>query len=258
MASLRHPVRFWLGVWGRAIQDDFGSGERETSRRLLLRAVHPINLTRYLFQTATWSGESMRFISAMRKSNTPSFTNRYELMRVALSVTSRDGLVIEFGVGAGASISALADFTPDRTVFGFDSFEGLPEDWLHSYVRGSFSTGGQIPGVPANVKIVKGLFQDTLESFLAVNPLPVAFLHLDCDLFSSTKFVLDVLARHQRLIKGSVIQFDDFYRLDGLYPMDSFRAWKQSLIALRHFSVLGYHDAVGRHDEGGVVALQLE
>lgn len=257
MTPLRHPVRFWLSIWSRAIQDNQSPENKKTSRALLLRAVRPLAITRYVFRTLAWSGESTRFISSTRRSRVPAFGNRYVLMQEALSVAPQDGLVLEFGVAGGASIRTLAGFVPARTVFGFDSFEGLPEDWLHSYPKGSFSTGGRVPEVPPNVEILKGLFQETLEPFLDTHQSPVSYVHLDCDLYSSTRFVLDVLERHQRFVKGSVVQFDDFYRSGGLYPMDSFRAWKQSKISQRRFSVIGYHDASGPHDEGGVVALQL-
>ena len=41
-----------------------------------------------------------------------------------------DGEVLEFGVYAGGSITRTANALPNMTIHGFDSFEGLPEDWI--------------------------------------------------------------------------------------------------------------------------------
>ena len=40
----------------------------------------------------------------------------------------KDSLIIEFGVHVGNTMRVIQHCT-DRPVYGFDSFEGLPEDW---------------------------------------------------------------------------------------------------------------------------------
>ena len=51
--------------------------------------------------------------------------------------------------------------------FGFDSFEGLPEDW-GDVPRGMFAVEGRAPHIDdARVQFVQGLFQETLYGFLA-------------------------------------------------------------------------------------------
>jgi len=60
--------------------------------------------------------------------------------------------------------------------------------------------------LPANVVIVKGLFQDTLPGFLERHPGPVSFAHIDCDLYSATKFVLGALVHR---LDGAVLAFDE-------------------------------------------------
>jgi Macrocin-O-methyltransferase (TylF) len=62
--------------------------------------------------------------------------------------------------------------------------------------------------MPANVQLVKGWFDETLPGFLAEHPEPVSFVHVDCDLYSSTKTVLDGLA--PRMVAGTQIVLDDF------------------------------------------------
>ena len=70
------------------------------------------------------------------------------------------------------------------------------------------------------MRLAKGLFQDTLPSFLATHAGPVSLLHIDCDLYSSTAFVLQALGR--RLVPGSVVVFDE---LVG-YPSYARGEWK--------------------------------
>jgi Macrocin-O-methyltransferase (TylF) len=70
-----------------------------------------------------------------------------------------------------------------------------------------------LPKVPANVTLVKGWFEDTLPKFLAKNPGPVAFLHVDCDLYSSTSCVFGFLS--DRLVPGTVILFDELLGYPG-------------------------------------------
>lgn len=47
-----------------------------------------------------------------------------------LGKTIDGGVIVEFGVADGGSIGWFTKKYPDVTVFGFDSFEGLPEDWM--------------------------------------------------------------------------------------------------------------------------------
>jgi len=71
------------------------------------------------------------------------------------------GMMLEFGVWKGTTITEIAKAHPDRQVFGFDSFEGLPETWTRSdgdFEAGRFNLNGQLPRVPSNVTLVKGWF----------------------------------------------------------------------------------------------------
>lgn len=127
-----------------------------------------------------------------------------------------DGLILEFGVYRGSSIRRYASLlkarNDSRTIVGFDSFEGLEEDWTGQVGghKSKFSTGGQLPDVPGNVRLVKGWVQDTLPDFLASVPQePLAFVHCDLDTYSPTKFVLEQIK--DRCVSGTVILFDELY-----------------------------------------------
>jgi hypothetical protein len=129
-----------------------------------------------------------------------------ELRRKAVQRAPNDGLFLEFGVYTGNWINALARYR-EVTFYGFDSFEGLPDPW--SLVgSGHFALGGQLPKVEPNVVLIKGWFHESLPPFLAEHPEPVSFIHMDCDLYSSTTTVLNLLK--PRIHPGTEIVLDDY------------------------------------------------
>ena len=122
------------------------------------------------------------------------------------------GLMLEFGVFSGKTINLMAQFHQGE-VFGFDTFEGLPEDWNDKFKKGHFDCHGKLPKVLKNVKLVKGLFQDTLEPFLKGHPGNISVCHLDADLYSATRYVLETLA--PRIVPGSILVFDELINYNG-------------------------------------------
>lgn len=136
-----------------------------------------------------------------------------QLLELALSKVQIDGLNLEFGTGWKAkSINFLAERIKG-TLHGFDSFEGLPEPWFGKLGKGTFSTNGQLPIVRENVKLHPGWFDKTLPKFAATYEGQIAFMHIDCDLYSSTKIVFDILG--DRISSGTVIQFDEYFNYPG-------------------------------------------
>jgi Macrocin-O-methyltransferase (TylF) len=140
---------------------------------------------------------------------------------------SRRVLVLEFGVYKGRSIKFFASrlTAPESRLYGFDSFEGLPEDWSKKKA-GKFTTAGEPPVVDdPRISFVKGWFQDTLPGF-SVDPsaFEAVLVHLDADLYSSTLFVLSNL--WGRLPSFHVV-FDEFspdearalYNFSQAYPV---------------------------------------
>ncbi len=160
-------------------------------------------------------------------------SSRREILDFALQDLPDRGLVCEFGVFEAETINRIASRLPDRPVFGFDSFEGLPEHWRLDFGPGAFSTGGCLPRVEPNVTLVKGWFDATLPAFAAGHAGPVALLHIDCDLYSSTKCVLEHLGG--RLVPGSILVFDEFFNYPE-WEEHEFRAFSEFAAArgLRH------------------------
>ena len=122
-------------------------------------------------------------------------------------------LWLEFGVATGNTINYISKFTSDK-VYGFDSFEGLPEKWRDGFEKGTFSLHGQLPAVNHNVQLIKGWFDQTLVEFLQLHPNEkISFIHLDADLYSSTKLILNLLK--DRLDKDCIIIFDELVNYPG-------------------------------------------
>ncbi|MDB5945282.1 MAG: hypothetical protein JWQ33_308 [Ramlibacter sp.] len=142
------------------------------------------------------------------------FPDKQGVFRKALESAPKTGIFAEFGVWRGTTINAIADFVgAGTTVHGFDSFEGLPEDWFGKYTKGTFHMD-QLPPVRANVKLHKGWFDATVPQFaLESGDQPIAMIHVDCDLYSSTKTIFDHLG--DRLVPGSVILFDEYFNYPG-------------------------------------------
>lgn len=132
---------------------------------------------------------------------------------------------LEFGVRQGRSMKRMMSrFThPDAIFHGFDSFEGLPEQW-RKMQPGTFSTQGQIPQLDdSRARFVKGWFQNSVPGFLAQTDLKKAnplLVHFDADLYSATLFLLTTLWHHtneyyfiyDEFLRDEVIAMHDFSR----------------------------------------------
>lgn len=144
----------------------------------------------------------------------------------ALSLAPTDGMALEFGVYEGRTLRVIAAARGNQQVFGFDSFQGLPEDWRSGLPAGTFATEN-LPDIPG-AELVVGLFADTLPDFLADHPGPVSFLHVDADLYSSAVTVFKHVG--PRLRPGSVIMFDEYFNYPG-WQRHEHRAWQEFVAA---------------------------
>ena len=122
---------------------------------------------------------------------------------------------LEFGVFKGESIKYWADINTDSRskFYGFDTFTGLPEKWSNftgSLNANFFDTGGRCPNVDdTRVSFIKGLFQDTLPTFLNENEIDSQLvIHNDSDLYSANLYVLSYA--NDIIVPGTIIIFDEF------------------------------------------------
>jgi O-methyltransferase len=157
---------------------------------------------------------------------------------MAVKYKDTPGVYCEMGVAAGAQIIAMAYGAPNKTIYAFDSFEGIPlpsnrddqmpgikmltEDEikllpnpgkqklettgatsvsLEDFKKHCFDSGVGT----RNIKPVRGWFEETVQNFSREK---IAILRLDGDLYNSTRVCL--LHLFPKVIEGGVIIIDDW------------------------------------------------
>lgn len=149
-----------------------------------------------------------RMPTAHSVTGSSAYDAKIELLDVAVDLAPEGGLVLEFGVATGDTLGRIAKKrTPSH---GFDSFEGLPEDWRTGFTKGAFAQ--EVPDVPGATLHV-GWFEDTLPVFFEQHPDPIAFAHIDADLYSSTVTIFREGETH--FVEGSVLLFDEYFNFPG-------------------------------------------
>ena len=173
------------------------------------------------------------------------FTTHPAIIEYAVTNAPAGGLFMEFGVATGNTIRQIAEHAPSgATVYGFDTFSGLPGDWTgHVETAGAFRQKG-VPKVPANVQLVRGLFGETLPGFMENHEGPVSFAHIDCDLYDSTIDILQSIGA--RLQPGTHLLFDEYFNYPG-WRLHEHKAWQEFTKANgMTYSYLGFTAHDGR------------
>ena len=132
---------------------------------------------------------------------------------------------LEFGVWVGTTINFFSKYV--NTIYGFDSFEGLREDWvgISGAPKGHFNLNKKLPKLNKNVIPVVGWVQDTLVTFLEKHKPEINFVHLDMDTYKTTKFVLTKIKPY--LVKNCIIAFDELYNYSG-WEVGEYKALKET------------------------------
>ena len=146
------------------------------------------------------------------------------VLQLAKKYSKKNGLILEFGVRFGTSIRQIANIFSSN-IHGFDSFGGLPESW-HNIPQNFYSTFGKIPSTPKNVTLHAGLFNQSLPKFLNNHKDVIRFINIDCDIYSSTKTVLNLLSK--QIVPGTIILFDEYFGNEH-WRKDEFRAFQESV-----------------------------
>lgn len=137
-------------------------------------------------------------------------------------------LFLEFGVFKGNSIleyySAYQENEIDPFFFGFDAFQGLPEENLDPHTpwkTGDFNLDGVINPNLLNkdgMEIIPGWFNQTLNksTLKKFKNKKAGLVHIDCDIYTSTIEVLEFLVTNDLFVDGTLVVYDDW------------GAWKQA------------------------------
>ena len=200
---------------------------RRAIRRSGIPSSYHLAFANQLFELGRWLRE---------QGVAPEFKTHYEFYEYLNNGVLRDCPIdfFEFGVWKGNSLRqwTLINIHPESRFYGFDSFEGIPEDWKHpigKHPKGSWTAGGALPDIKDHrVRFIKGYFQDTLSGFISDNKLSSRrrVIHCDADLYSSTLYVL--VTMHPLILPGTIIIFDEFNSV-----MDEFRAFSDYVLAFR-------------------------
>ncbi len=154
------------------------------------------------------------------------YSRREDLFTHVIQTQNLDEIdYLEFGVSKGQSFKWwIAHIKNENSRFyGFDTFNGLPEDW------GLFKKGDMGSSIPEisdhRSAFFKGLFQQTLIPFLkGYKSDRRKVIHMDADLYSSTLYVLTTISPF--LKAGDIIFFDEFNV--PLHEFKAFREWSSS------------------------------
>ena len=153
---------------------------------------------------------------------------KYAIEKSLLNDNEKNKTYIEFGVFEGRSINFFSNYV--KTIYGFDSFKGLRENWLGTKVlRKEFSINKETKilntNLNSNVIAVTGWVQDTLKDFLSKNKPTINFVHMDFDTYESTKYVLENIKPY--LDKNAIILFDEFHNTIG-WKNGEYKALKET------------------------------
>lgn len=197
-----------------------------------------------------------RTLAELRQCKIGGHTLLWEASRLAPpSADHPDELLLDLGVWAGWSTRFISDAS-GRTVYGFDTFSGLVEDWPiddHTVIkRGAFSLADPVArrflrdtgvslhdGVPdalgRKVEFIRGSTYETLAPFLAERPgAAIRLFHMDLDTYESCLHALETCK--DRFVEGSILVFDEylvtngemlvFYEFQSKYELQwHYRAW---------------------------------
>lgn len=149
---------------------------------------------------------------------------QFHFLNALYNIKDIEGCIAEAGVNNGESLLFLAgaarSMNMKRKILGFDSFEWFPQDFYNKTGQEKpkleFSKNEQINNIEKmfqnanftkeDYELIPGFFKDSLRDY---DPGPIALLHLDVDLGSSYKEVLEKLYPHLSI--GGIILFDEYY-----------------------------------------------
>lgn len=153
--------------------------------------------------------------------------DRFDVLSIAAHETRNlQGNAMEFGVFQAVTLKHIARAIPQgRQVIGFDTFEGLPDDWGDLLERGTFAT--EVPSLVdyPNATLQIGRIEDTLPTFLEKERKPVTLLHIDCPYYEINMFILEHVLPF--MPSQSIIVFDEFYGYPS-FEMHEYRAWAET------------------------------
>jgi len=163
-----------------------------------------------------------------------------EALLISIKEHEIPGAIVEFGVSSGIWLKKLDEIIQkinlNRSIYGFDSFEGLP---MPDYtVDDQCWTEGQYAANIDDVKkylkceekpyihLIKGWFSETFPTEIVQAIKKIAYARIDCDLYHPTVECLDYLKG--RLVDKAILVFDDWPRRSDMGEAKAFLEWHKN------------------------------
>jgi hypothetical protein len=257
-----------LGLLLNACSVAYSQEPRRRTHHKHLQAKSVVEAQKSSFFSSKYFNET-DFNAFVDKLEVPKVGVRALTYALANQPIANKGLLLEFGVFQGKTVNDIAAKYESLTTYGFDSFIGLPERWDRtdgSFPAGMFNLNGNYPPVRNNVVLVKGWYNESLPQFIfaqqmmaAIRKEPVqkvVFLHIDCDLYSSTKLIFDTLYESNMLNWQVVVVFDELVNY-STYREHEIKAFYEFL-QYSHYSVkwlgtLGDVNKINPKDNGNAL-----
>jgi len=196
------------------------------SRRLLLAIIRSWGNADKLFETVQHILQSHQ-VQSYDLAGAIKAYDRFDVLSIAAQETQNiEGNAMEFGVFQGVTLKHIARaVSPGRQVIGFDTFEGLPDDWGDLLEKGTFAT--EVPSLTdcPNATLQIGRIEVTLPTFLKKERGPVSLLHIDCPYYEINMLILEHVLPF--MPSQSIIVFDEFYGYPS-FEMHEYRAWSET------------------------------
>ena len=214
MKKIFQKMLFSVGYWiGKGIKSSFS---KEIGYLNDQNNFHPIKIWNLDERKKSYEYFKKYFDKSMLFESREKIQN-FSVNKACENFSNENYLFLEFGVFNGDSITRISNILKkyNKQIYGFDSFEGLSEDWKgFSEPKGTFTRNGKVPELSNdNIKIIKGDIKKTLKNFLNKNSQKIAFVHIDTDTYETAKYILENIK--PRLVKNSIILFDELYNFYG-------------------------------------------
>jgi len=237
------------------------------------RVLNYLQIKKTAFQPA--SGDPFSYLDKRMKKKTIDiiYSDVFEKLFILLKSLPLKGDIFEFGVFQGYTALLFAKNLKkfafeDTSLHLFDSFVGLPEEReldKNSYefasgvwVKGSMAVADGLEKYIQNklakiltkkrIHLIKGFFEDTLELYFDKLRAKAKIVHIDCDLYSASKYVLNFLFKNEIIQDGTIMIFDDWMTSLGNPNLGQRKATWEVLEKYPYWSIEKYLNyGIGSH-----------
>ena len=183
---------------------------------------NPLEKKAFELVSAIYHEEDGSMLAGLFTGKKPVLFSPGELLNIweqARIVADHGGVFAEVGVFRGASAKMICEAKGKVPLYLFDTFQGLPDDiknidgrfWKGLFIASEDAVRARLAKY-SDVKIYPGLFPQTATP---IKDLKFSFVHLDVDIYSSTKAALEFF--YPRMLPGGRILSHDYGQCEGVW-----------------------------------------